>query len=139
MHQPTLAYQAWVSTTVGSGSFSVNINQTPVFSSSLPSEGWTSQWADLSAWAGQSVTLTFRVQNDYSQGLFEANIDDVSIGSWLTPRLSQVSPAAFISWAGQTVTINGENFVRRPAPGPVGIPCLACNGSTTTPCRQSSH
>ncbi|MDX1615135.1 MAG: hypothetical protein R3300_12555 [Candidatus Promineifilaceae bacterium] len=42
---------------------------------------WTHQWADVSAWAGQTVTLSLRVQQQAGVPLLSAMVDEVTLGS----------------------------------------------------------
>jgi hypothetical protein len=95
----------------GVGEFDVSIDGTPVFSSS-ESTYWKQGWADLTAWSGQTVELLFSTQYDPMAGKFDAYLDNVTVGQWITPVITTVTPGQFVeSWTGQVVTISGENFI----------------------------
>jgi hypothetical protein len=53
---------------------------------SIATQGWTHRWFDLSAWSGQTVTVTFVV----NQGA--VYLDDVSIGSAYTDAWASIRP-----------------------------------------------
>ncbi|MCA9973267.1 MAG: PD40 domain-containing protein [Anaerolineales bacterium] len=58
---------------------------------------WTHSWADVGAWAGQQVTVTFRLHQAAGQPLVQANLDDVSLGSapadaWLAVANNAAAP-----------------------------------------------
>jgi hypothetical protein len=57
------------------------LTDTALFSSAGGSHDWTHAWADLSPWAGQSVTLTFSVQQAAGRPYAWAHLDEVSVGS----------------------------------------------------------
>lgn len=78
----------------------------------LPGMGgtaWTSEWFDVSAWAGQTVTLTVRLQDAGGGSAPTADLDTVTLGSWTTPTISDLSPTA-LAGAGDVFTITGERF-----------------------------
>ena len=74
---------------------------------------WTHAWADLSPWAGQTVTLTFRYHQAGGEPVSSLLLDEIQVGAWETPRLQAVDPAAVAEWSsGQSkVAIYGSNFV----------------------------
>jgi hypothetical protein len=90
------------------------ISDTVVYSSSAAATAWTHGWVDLSSWRGQTVTVTFQAQNDLSKGLLTTFIDDVSVGSWLTPMIYSVEPERIEPNTPFVLIIKGENFVNRP-------------------------
>ena len=57
------------------------IAPTPVFSATTGTNAWTHQWADLTSWAGRSVTLRFRVSEPAGASHAWAYIDEVIVGS----------------------------------------------------------
>lgn len=60
---------------------------------------WQHPWADLSAWRGETVTLTFY----RPAGLRDAYLDDISLGS-TSPNLWLGNSGALAAFPGQTVT-----------------------------------
>jgi hypothetical protein len=111
MDNPTLAFNYYITNNPGVGEFDVSIDGTPVFSSS-ESTYWKQGWADLTAWSGQTVELLFSTQYDPMAGKFDAYLDNVTVGQWITPVITTVTPGQFVeSWTGQVVTISGENFI----------------------------
>jgi hypothetical protein len=71
-------------------------------------DAWRHAWADLSKWAGQTVTLRFAVEQAAGRPFTQVALDDVAAGEWLTP----VIDAAQID--GQTLTVSGWNFIGAP-------------------------
>jgi hypothetical protein len=42
-------------------------------------------------------------------------LDNVSLGSWQTPVVHEITPAHFTTgWAGKVITLRGENFLAAP-------------------------
>ncbi len=71
MNAPTLSYMYKISGISGAGTFNVLVNNLPVVTQTQATSGWSHAWLDLSAWSGQAVTVTYEVENDFSQGAFE--------------------------------------------------------------------
>jgi hypothetical protein len=114
MHAPTLS-AVYAARQLGTGGvFDIRINDTVVYSSAEATADWTHLWFDLTPWAGQTVTVTFGVANDFAQGLLEISLDDVTLGAWLTPVIEAVSPATTSAWVSTTLLITGQNFVATP-------------------------
>ena len=125
MHRPTLsfAYALGAKTQVrnlvsaangAAPAFEVivsnGITTTQVFSSNQRPE-WTTAWVDMSAWQGESVTLTFLL----NPGSVPLNLDDISLGSWLTPVPAQTNITQLPANApAQQITITGTNFIATP-------------------------
>lgn len=120
MHKPTLAFMYTLGGTApGNGSLlEATITQgaqtTSVFSSTVG--GWSLASIDMQPWAGKTVDLAITLHQAAGAPPPSALIDDVSLGSWLTPVIQQVSPAAIQNPTAPTeLTISGENFVSLPA------------------------
>jgi hypothetical protein len=113
LHRPTLSFLHYTNSTGSGGSFSININDTSVYSTSKTITAWKHEWVDLSSWLGQTVTLTLSVHNDLSQGHLTAHVDDISLGSWHTPAVYSVEPDNLAPWTATPITIKGENFVTK--------------------------
>jgi hypothetical protein len=73
---------------------------------------WGHGHAELGAWAGETVTVTFGYDPRWTGAA--ALLDEVSITAWLTPRIDSVSPRSV--WPGRetAITVQGANFM---APG----------------------
>ncbi len=84
----------------------VRVNHTSLFSTTVSTPEWSHQWLDVSAWAGQTVTVTFDITQSPGAPSTWAEIDDVTLGSsaypdlWLAPVPPQ-SPAR-----GQSLRLN---------------------------------
>ena len=116
MHKPTLGFwyridgatadsQSQMVVTLSAGG-----STTQVFTATHAPE-WSQQSLDLTAWRGQTVTLSFELQQaagDFYQTLL---VDNVTVGSWLTPVPAAVQPEAASSGVASRLTIRGENFL----------------------------
>lgn len=92
----------------------VEINKTPVYST-IGTNIWKHIWLDMSAWAGQTITIDFVNQPDVKPCFTSALIDEVSLGSFLTPVVESVSPSDPIEEdTPTTIVISGWNFIEAP-------------------------
>ncbi|MFN8595746.1 MAG: hypothetical protein U0559_06145 [Anaerolineae bacterium] len=83
-------------------SFAVEVSDgvttTTLHTEVIATQDWTHRWFDLSAWAGQTVTVTFKVdQGDTDAARGAIYLDDVSLGSanadvWTTIKTPATSP-----------------------------------------------
>ncbi len=118
-HQPTLAFAYKLSggsPTNGQGMVVKvldSITTTSVFSSSRNGE-WSLAWVDLHAWAGQTITVEFALQQKTGGAYPHLLLDDVSLGSWLTPLISGIAPNQIEAHASTGITITGDNFILTP-------------------------
>lgn len=72
---------------------------------------WRQEWADLSPWAGQTVTIIFRLNQAAGEPKAKAWIDGVSVGSWETPTLESVEPYRFVfPEEAPNLIVRGQNF-----------------------------
>lgn len=72
---------------------------------------WRQEWADLSPWAGQTVTIIFRLNQAAGEPKAIAWIDGVSVGSWETVFLESVEPYRFaFQQDAPFLTVHGQNF-----------------------------
>jgi hypothetical protein len=112
MHQPWLsfAYRAQNGSYL-QAEFTATVNGDIVFSTNEASNEWAYARADLSAYAGQDVTLAFHTTFEGAAVPLKVNIDEVSIGSWRTPVVSVAEPWR---WESGVITIHGENFIATP-------------------------
>jgi TolB protein len=89
------------------------ISSTVVFSKAGTSGDpftWTYEWFDMTPWNGKVITLSFRSKN-FSGTM----LDDIMLGSWLTPVPTQTSISQLPANApAQQITITGTNFIATP-------------------------
>jgi hypothetical protein len=82
--------------------------------------GWQRGWVDLTAFAGRTVTLTISVQG--AAGSWPvADFDEILLGSWTTPLVTDVSPPV-LEGPGGVVTVTGDNFIGTPMVTIGGLP-----------------
>jgi hypothetical protein len=87
LYQPTLAflYRLETQDILANDWFEVkianSITTTQVFATAGPVANWTLAWIDLSPWAGQTVTVTFRVHETANGLRTLVYLDEVSAGS----------------------------------------------------------
>lgn len=122
-HRPTLSF-LWqssgggISTSISSMLrvfVSNGLTTTLIYSSSEGSSEWRHAWVDLSSWSGQSITLSLSARSvGYPSGV-RIWLDEISLGSWLTPIVTDVSPSKVDVSAGKVITITGQNFITTPA------------------------
>lgn len=119
MHSPTLAFmhQVYGGVTNAQTHFAVSITDgittTDVFSTSQNGP-WLHAWADLSAWAGETVTVTFELRQAAGEPLMTVALDEVSVGPWLTPVIENVTPAQVRAGAATIIRILADNLIETP-------------------------
>jgi IPT/TIG domain len=117
LHQATLAFLYTLEGGAGASALTVHVSSTPtstqVFSATA-TVPWSLGWADLSPWAGQSVTVTFGIQQAVDEPLLRVHLDDISVGAWTTPVPQIITPARLDVGATATFTITGQNFIQIP-------------------------
>jgi hypothetical protein len=79
--------------------------------------GLSLAWVDVGPWAGKTITVTFALAQAAGEPHVGFFLDDVSLGSWLTPVVSFVSPSHTGVGQATSITITGENFVAIPQGG----------------------
>jgi hypothetical protein len=112
MNQPTLSLMYQLPSDLFSGNLRVQVSgttTTTVLNTAAAAPSWTHVWADLSAYAGQTITLS--VSLDAPTGT--AVLDAFSIGPWETPAILSVSPTEV--QPGDTITVTGDNFINTPS------------------------
>jgi hypothetical protein len=115
MHKPTLSFDY-----ILTGA----IHDTDVLSATISGEGfafsfplsdsttdWTPIWMDASPWAGETVTLTLAASVQELQSNLRVSLDDISLGSWLTPLPTAVTPTELTPYASAAITVTGSNFL----------------------------
>jgi len=120
LHRPTLSvmYQLYGAAPGSSSGFEIRITDeltTTVAFSATTSMPWSLAWADLQPWSGKTVTVTLTAHQAAGDPYVHLFLDEVSLGSWLTPVVQAVSPSSVEAWTSTTVTITGENFIETPA------------------------
>lgn len=69
----------------GNSEFKVSLNDSNgeevIFSTKQSTVGWKHQWVDVSAWAGETVTLTFELDQAANSPFAWAYLDEISLGS----------------------------------------------------------
>lgn len=103
-NSPSLSFQVSVSTSV---------TTTQVFTNAINSK-WSHAWVDMTPWAGETVTITFSLEQAANEPYVRLSIDEVSLGSWETPILTELFPPRLEDWANQPITLTGENFISTP-------------------------
>lgn len=117
MHRPTLSFMYnLIGATPENGSgLEVQLTsgaETATIFSTQARTFWKQGWVDLQPWAGQTVELTFVLNQASDAPNAQVLVDDIALGSWLTPVIEAVSPAR--ADAGTAITITGENFIATP-------------------------
>ncbi len=118
MHQPTLSFLYRLSGALPNSTWlELSIDsETTTLSMTLASNtaDWAQKWIDMQPWAGQPITLSFRVHQTLGLPGAWAYIDDVTLGSWLTPDPQTIEPVHLTTPASQVITITGDNFFATP-------------------------
>lgn len=113
MHKPTLSFYYYQQESFG-GILTVDINDQTVLSTTHDPSAWQYQWLDLSSWLGQTVEIKFSLQSGEDQAELTSYLDDVSLGSWATPLISDITPREADAHTPITLTITGDNFIEVP-------------------------
>ena len=117
MTNPTLSflYQLRALSPVQGGGFRVSVDDgqlaTTVFSTTAVARQWMLHWTDMSPWAGQTVDVSFSQHQASGQRCTPVVIDEVSLGSWITPVPWSISPNQLPVSTTAAVTITGQNFL----------------------------
>ena len=82
-----------------------------VISLTPTSDGWTHAWADLSSWAGQPITFTADWHQLAGKPYSAIALDEVFLGSWLTPDPQAITPEQIKVATTPVITITGDNFI----------------------------
>ena len=120
-HKPTLAFMHQLRGALPSYASTLrvkvtdNVGMQTLLEKKTPAGDWTLQWLDMSAWAGQTVTVTIEMAQAAGAPYTEAWLDAASLGEWTTPVLTQVTPARLPgNQPGTVVTLTGLNFIATP-------------------------
>lgn len=117
IHQPTLAFLYMLDGGGGESQFQVILSDpltTTTLFSTTTSTPWTLHWTDLTPWRGQTVTVTFAVEQAAGEPPLHVYLDEVALGPWETPVLLQTYPLQVEYGAAAILVITGENFLPTP-------------------------
>jgi hypothetical protein len=116
---PTLAflYRMPATATAQQSAFKVEVvegatvSEVAGFSGSQPD--WKQAYVDMYDWRGKTVEVRFTLARADGEGNTRVYLDEISLGAWVTPKITNVSPAIklpliFGPW---NLTIQGQNFV----------------------------
>lgn len=116
-HQVLSFLYTLTTTQPASSSFKVSLTAgetiTELYVTDQPCAHWCHTWLDLDAWRGQAVTLSFGLTQS-SGAVMQVNLDEVTLGSWVTPVVDQASPHRVPAQAATFITVTGENFLAIP-------------------------
>lgn len=134
LHQPTVALlqRRSVPDTAESDRLTVAVadaagQTTPLSAAVAGAPDWSLAWFDMTPWLGQSVTLTLGFETTADGRFTQVDVDEIVLGSWLTPVITGVSQAHIEAFTATAVTVSGANFIRSGA-DPGGLPALQLNG-----------
>jgi hypothetical protein len=111
LHAPTLSFMYRIDDVDYVGILEIKLNQEAIFSASENTAGWEHGFVDLSAWAGKTFTLTVEAKDMPATQPGSVYVDDISLGSWLTPILSGVDKMHFPEWSDASLSVRGQNFL----------------------------
>ena len=67
-----------------------------LFTSGVDRGTWLHGWADLSNWAGQTVTVAFTLNQAEDEWNARLLLDEISLGDWTSPVIQSFSPQVII-------------------------------------------
>jgi hypothetical protein len=133
MNRPTLSFMYQLSTTnvISQWPFSIRVDDgitsTSVFTSNQLTSQWVHGWVDMTPWLGEHITVTFEASMIHEFGpQVKLSLDDLTLGSWLTPRIDDVMSES--PWNMGVITITGDNFIMPVA----GTPLVRFNNTQAT-------
>ncbi len=74
---------------------------------------WRRVWFDVSAWAGQAITVSVQLTDGGAPNELIVDLDELYLGSWTTPVVGTLSPAR-VNTPASAFTLSGENFYGTP-------------------------
>jgi hypothetical protein len=81
---------------------------------STQSPAWEFKWIDLNTWKGQTVTVRFKLNQVQDEPYVQLLLDDISLGSWRTPLITQVLPPKVPAGFPFNLEVHGKNFQEIP-------------------------
>lgn len=67
-------------------------------------------WLDLAPWSGQTITITFAVENRAGEFGHNAQFEEIAVGPWLTPLIDRVVQTPMTAQTQATVHMEGRNL-----------------------------
>lgn len=119
LHRPTLSWMAAIDTPANalasfqvgiSSAVSTTITSTLLYSTTQATD-WQLNWADLTPWAGQTVTVTFALSQSTGARPSQVYLDNITLGAWTTPVPQRVAPTQVTVDVATPIVITGENFM----------------------------
>lgn len=118
LHQPTLSFAFHLANVRQSHQTALEVlvrDQNSIETSLLTLRGsnaWRQEWADLGSWAGQTVTIIFRLNQAANEPTGRVWLDGIAIGGWTTPIINSIEPNRITELdQAPILTIHGENFM----------------------------
>jgi hypothetical protein len=132
-HEPTLAFSYRLfQEPDGTDSLKVSAGGEILWQSSGPQETWGYVWLDLSDWQGQTTTVTLELESSRDGDRSVAYVDNIALGSWMTPAVTEVTPAWVNPGEAVTVTVRGFNLL----PGTVRLGAMEVTPTVTPGGRE---
>lgn len=111
LQQPTLSFFLQRAPLMPDAHFTVSagdaLSTTILYTTTATTDAWQHHWVDLTPFRGKSITLTFALTG----GTGVLWLDEVSVGSWVTPLPLAVTPVRWPGIEPATLTITGINFL----------------------------
>jgi len=115
LHQPTLSFMmalhsdALPLTSHFAVAVTAGVTTTTVLSTATPTD-WRLAWVDLTPWQGETITLTFAVQQAAGEPYLQAYLDEIAVGAWATGVVDALEPATVPVGQATTVIAHGHNL-----------------------------
>jgi Tol biopolymer transport system component len=116
MHNPSLSLHAKYVTddTIANDHFNVFIDDGTQVTDLLQigtEQEMTHYWFDMQDWVSKTITVTFSLSTKANDLHSTAYIDEVRLGSWVTPIVYTITPGTIQANSPFTLTVRGENFI----------------------------
>lgn len=113
-HQPALSlfYKYTSENTVQNDQLLIHLSDgiTTTTFNLMPSD-WEHAWFGLDDWLGKTITVTVDLSTTANGYFTQAFLDEISIGSWLSPAPVAVQPQQVRAGQSAVITITGLNFI----------------------------
>jgi hypothetical protein len=117
MPMPTLSWMVDVPRALPNGQSAFEVRVQDVLTTTIihhetgMKPGWRLEWADLSPWQGESITVTFALIQAEEEPWLLPRIDDIAIAGYRSPIITTLTPSSIENgWEGEVITITGANF-----------------------------
>jgi TolB protein len=119
MHRPTISLRYRVEGPDASAGDLANLtlhlpDRTVELKRMTPDTQFRFAWVDLSQYTGQTVTVTLAVTSTADGRFTTMFVDDVALGSWLTPIVRSIEPSVLPMYQQTAAIIHGANFIQTP-------------------------